>query len=215
MQGIDSKVDSKQSRVDSKRDTKQNIESKSNFSQNISNIKTNPKQDLMIFASIIALACVIWAYDIKLYGDIFRFLPIYLGLFMLYQRQFRRILILILCGFIVVCLVFLLKKIFGYLALHYASVFNGLFEFMAKRPINGELSGFPSGHTAPAFLALGFAMNYYSRKWVFLFFILALFVPISRVITLWHTPLQVVVGTLLGLLLGYEITRFLRKFLDR
>lgn len=176
-----------------------NLDSKQNKLENI------------YFAIIIALAAGLWLCDIKLYGDIFRFLPLYLGLFMLYQRQYRRVLLLIFVSVVVVALVFILKKTFAYLAINHSDIYNGLFEMIARRPINGEFSGFPSGHTAPAFLALGFAMNFYPKKWVFLFFILALFVPLSRVITTWHTPLQVIAGALIGLILGYFLTYFIDK----
>lgn len=173
--------------------------------------KKNEVREYSILSLILLCAAILWFYDIKLYGDIFRFLPIFLGLFMLYERKYRRVGLLIIVAIVVVGLVFVLKKIFGYLALHYGDIFVQI----ARRPINGEFSGFPSGHSAPAFLALGFAMYFYPKKWVFLVFILALLVPLSRVITSWHTPLQVICGSLIGLLFGYFLTMILDKILNK
>ncbi|RDU67671.1 hypothetical protein CQA53_01335 [Helicobacter didelphidarum] len=163
---------------------------------------------IVIIMGIILIALFIWQYDIKLYGDIFRFLPLYLGFFLLYQRQYKRIIILLIGVCIVVGVTFSMKFSFSFLANHY----GGGYITIAQRPINGKFNGFPSGHTAPAFFALGFVINYYSKKWIFLVFALAILIPFSRIFTLWHTPLQVIVGALLGIILGFFITRWLKNF---
>lgn len=170
-------------------------------------------------ALVVVFACGVglWAYDIELYGDIFRFLPIFLGIFLLYIKEYRGVILLIISAIFVVGLVFILKKTFGYLALHQ----GGEFLEIARRPINSELNGFPSGHSAPAFLALGFGLYFLPKvslqykRWLFLIFILALFVPLSRVITTWHTPFQAIVGSALGVIFGYFLTMIIDKILTK
>ncbi len=165
--------------------------------------------DMFIFPVVLIPALFLFYYNVELYGDIFQFLALYLGLFVLiYERNFKRVLMLVIASLITVCSVYAIKKGFVWLslsdALEYAKI--------SLRPKTNDYDGFPSGHTAAAFIAVGYALHFYSKKWIVFLFLIAIFVPQSRVITLWHTPLQVLAGGLFGLCITYFVISLLKKY---
>ena len=97
------------------------------------------------------------------------------------------------------------------------------FRFVRPRPeeefynffINFNLGpSFPSGHAERAFSASVILTSYFSRyKWIFFF--LSLLVSISRVYLGVHYPLDILVGAMNGIIIGYSIlfwpTKSVRK----
>ncbi len=168
----------------------------------------NIKNDILVFVVVLIPAFSLFCYNVELYGDIFQFLALYLGLFVLiYERNFKRAIMLIIASIFVVCFVYAIKKGFVLLALNDAIEYAKI----SLRPKTNDYDGFPSGHTAAAFIAVGYAIHFYSKKWVILLTLIAIFVPQSRVITLWHTPLQVLAGGLFGLFITYFVILLLKK----
>lgn len=70
----------------------------------------------------------------------------------------------------------------------------------ALRP-NGEIGGFPSGHTTHAF-AMAFLLTVYFPRYAWLWFFCAGLISWSRVESAWHTPLQVTAGVFFGIAIG-------------
>ncbi|ANV98542.1 hypothetical protein BBW65_06930 [Helicobacter enhydrae] len=81
----------------------------------------------------------------------------------------------------------------------------------AQRPNNGNFQGFPSGHTASAFSAVGFMQKRYGWKWGLPLSILAGFTGFSRVYAERHTLLQVAAGAMLGFGVNYLVSS---KYID-
>lgn len=66
---------------------------------------------------------------------------------------------------------------------------------------DGGYGGFPSGHATHAFVMAMLLTVFFPRlRW--LWFILAGAIAWSRVVTNWHTSLQVIAGVILGIILG-------------
>lgn len=81
----------------------------------------------------------------------------------------------------------------------------------AQRPNGGAFNGFPSGHTASAFSAVGFMQKRYGWKWGLPTFLLATLTGVSRVIAQKHTPFQVVAGAMIGFSINYLVSS---KYID-
>lgn len=154
--------------------------------------------EILCFGIITTMAMVLCILDFKLYGDIFRFMGLFILIFLLLKRDFAKAKELVCVLIIVLGFSYCIKMIIVILA-NYDMLSSSALEF-AMRPINGIPSGFPSGHTTFAFISAAFAYCYFDYKWKVLFFILAIMVGISRIISLWHTPLQVFFGFLIGFL---------------
>lgn len=172
------------------------------------------KSEIPFIIVVLLVACLIFVYDVELYGDVFQFLALYLGIIILvFERNVKRVIMLGITAFCVICIVYAIKGGFVWLATHnveYAQI--SLRPYAFDREYNAKYyNGFPSGHTAAAFIAVGFAMRCYSKKWVILLALLALFVPPSRVLTMWHTTLQVIAGGILSLLISYSVVYLLQK----
>lgn len=174
----------------------------------------NQKLENSFIIVVLLVACIIFLYDVELYGDIFQFLALYLGVFiLLYERNIKRIVVLCIAAFCVLFVVYAIKGGFVWLASYnadYAQISLRPYAFSREHNVK-YYNGFPSGHTAGAFIAVGFAMRYYSKKWVAFLALLALFVPPSRVITMWHTTLQVVAGGIFSLFITYGVVYALQK----
>lgn len=162
---------------------------------------------VMLYCGIVIIVYGIWSYDVELYGDIFQFLPLYFGIFMLYKRDYKNIILLLIVACITLGLTFLIKHIFTLIALHYGEEYA----YIAKRPTESRYNAFPSGHTTSAFIALGFMVHFYTKRWVFPCLFLAVLVAFSRVITLWHTPLQVCAGAINGFSVSFLLTLWLKN----
>ncbi len=165
-------------------------------------------QNIAIFIFLVIATCV-WVYDIKTYGDIFRNVYIFLAMILIYQRAWGRLVALAISSLIVIAVVFIIKHGFSYIAAHYGEEYARI----SMRPINAKFNGFPSGHTATAFIAVAFICHFYDRRWVFLVALIAIFVGLSRIITLWHTPLQVFAGGIIAFCITYFCIKKLKQIL--
>lgn len=175
----------------------------------------NPKLEFRFIIIVLLVACLIFIYDVGLYGDVFQFLALYLGIIILvFERNVKHVIMLGIAALCVLYVVYSIKGGFVWLAAHnmeYAKISLRPYAFEKARTIK-DYNGFPSGHTAAAFIAVGFALRCYSKKWVILLAILAMLVPPSRVLTMWHTTLQVIAGGLLSLFISYGVVYLLQKF---
>ena len=72
--------------------------------------------------------------------------------------------------------------------------------------ISGSSFSFPSTHTMQSFMAATVASRYFG--WRALFFGFALLVGISRITLGVHYPSDILAGAVLGILIGYALTRF-------
>nr|QGT50401.1 hypothetical protein Helico5904_0730 [uncultured Helicobacter sp.] len=165
-----------------------------------------------LYIVCIAIAVILCLWNFEIYGDIFRLMPIFVGLLLLVQKKY-----ILLRDFIITCVIVLgiafgCKMGFAFLAAYYGDSESIMsFVQIAKRPINGEFKGFPSGHTTAAFIVVAFGWIYCSMKWKILLLILALLVGYSRIYSTWHTSTQVICGALLGLGLGFVLLWILKK----
>lgn len=76
----------------------------------------------------------------------------------------------------------------------------------AQRPNGAAFHGFPSGHTASAFSAVGFMQKRYGWKFGLPTFVLGTLTGVSRVIAQKHTPFQVVAGAMIGFGISYLVS---------
>ena len=72
-------------------------------------------------------------------------------------------------------------------------------------------SAFPSGHAA-FFFAISTIIYLYNKKAGLLFFLASFLISISRVFTGIHWPLDILAGAIIGILSGFLIILFFRKF---
>lgn len=131
-------------------------------------IKSNMQHNFIIFV-IGVFALGLWLYDKEIYGDVFRFMLIALGLFWFIQKQFQPLKYLIIIAIVILGIAFTSKLLFAYLAHHYGDIewLQNILE-IAKRPINGEFKGFPSGHTTAAFIASALMWHFIGKNGVYL-----------------------------------------------
>lgn len=71
-------------------------------------------------------------------------------------------------------------------------------------------TSFPSGH-ATVFFALATVVYLYHKRLGYFFFVCAFLIAISRVVTGVHYPIDILVGTVIGISITYLSTIFLRK----
>lgn len=79
----------------------------------------------------------------------------------------------------------------------------------ALRP-NGDIGGFPSGHTTHAF-AMAFALTTLFPRLGWIWYLCAGIISWSRVESAWHTPFQVTAGVFLGIAVGVTFIKYLLK----
>lgn len=160
------------------------------------------------FMAIIIISLTLCAINFKLYGDIFRFaLPLLCLVTPFYKKDFEAFKQFIFAFLISSLAVYLIK--FGIVSLVKHYDLGDIFAF-AMRPINGHFSGFPSGHTAGAFISVAFGYFYFSKKWKILFLCLAIAVGISRIYSGYHTILQVICGGGVGFLISFFTIKYLK-----
>jgi undecaprenyl-diphosphatase len=76
--------------------------------------------------------------------------------------------------------------------------------------IETPYDSFPSGH-ATAFFALAVAMYMYDKKWGTVFFIIAILISLSRVISGVHFPIDILAGAIIGSTVAYIVHKLLVK----
>lgn len=161
------------------------------------------------FVAMIAVSLVLCVVNFKVYGDIFRFvLPFLCVILPFYRKDFEILKQLIFAFLFSSLAVYLIKFCITFLVSHYN--LGDIFAF-AMRPINGKFSGFPSGHTAGAFISVAFGYFYFHQKWKILFLCLAILVGISRIYSQYHTILQVVCGGIIGFFISFFIIKYLKN----
>lgn len=176
----------------------------------------NQARQFFYIGLIGAFALALWLFNHELYGDIFRLMLIPLGVIWLIQKRFIPLKGLVISCVVIFGITFGLKIAFNYAA--HTFVDSGwIMEIVeiAKRPINGEFKGFPSGHTTSAFIAAALAWWYLGTRWGVYLVILAGFVGYSRILNLWHTPLQVCAGAILGFFGTLLVLKAMSKYLDK
>ena len=179
-------------------------------------MKNQAIRQILYIGLIGAFALGLWLYNNELYGDVFRFMLIPLGIIWLIQKQFVPLRALLVSCAIIFGITFGLKFSFNYAAHTFMdSAWIMDFVEIARRPINGEFKGFPSGHTASAFIAAALAWRYLGVRWGVYLIILAGFVGYSRILNLWHTPLQVCAGAILGFFGTLLVLKAVNKYLDK
>ena len=171
-----------------------------------------PKASNLAMCLISVCALILWLYEPKLYSDVFRFMLFPLGLVWLLQKRYVLLKYFIVITAVILGIAFACKYTFFYMANYFMdNVWVENIAHIAKRPINGEFKGFPSGHTTAAFIAAAFAWQYMSKKWGIFFIFLAFMVGYARIISLWHTPIQVCAGALLGFVGSLVFISFINK----
>lgn len=163
----------------------------------------------LAFILLILGALVLCYMNIELYGEIYRFLPLLCFLPLLKPLNMQKIFELFIALAIASLVTYICKFVISHLALN--ANLDDLLSF-AKRPINGEFKGFPSGHATTAFVGVAFAYLYYGLKWKIAFLAFAILVGISRILSLWHTPLQVFVGSIVGFFAAIITLKLLARF---
>ncbi|MCE3046514.1 phosphatase PAP2 family protein [Helicobacter sp. faydin-H17] len=139
-------------------------------------------------------------------GDIFQFLPLAAAIYALSIKDYEGIKELAIGFGSTMGAVLISKQV-----LHAISKRDSNLVQFAKRPNGSNFQGFPSGHTASAFSAVGFLQKRYGWKLALPAAILASFVGYSRILAQKHTPFQVVAGAMLGFSVSYLVSS---KYID-
>ncbi|MCX2716643.1 phosphatase PAP2 family protein [Helicobacter sp. MIT 21-1697] len=172
----------------------------------------SPKVNLAAMCIIAVCAVGLWLYEPRLYSDVFRLMLLPLGLLWLVQKRYTLLKHFIFISVVILGIAFMCKYTFSFMANHYAdSLWVEHIIQIAKRPINGEFKGFPSGHTTAAFIAAAFALRYMGKKWGIFVIVLASMVGYARVLSLWHTPTQVCAGAIFGFIGSLVLIHFINK----
>ncbi|PAF49631.1 hypothetical protein BKH41_01705 [Helicobacter sp. 12S02232-10] len=130
--------------------------------------------------------------DFEKFGDVFRLLPVFVGVVSLGMEDYR--------GFGELALGSLVTQgvIEGVKWGFYAAHKNGHNIAFAKRPCCEDYKGMPSGHAGGAFSAAGFVFYRYGWKPAIPVVVLALLTDASRVYAKKHSVWQVLVGSAIG-----------------
>lgn len=140
--------------------------------------------------------------NFELYGDIMQFLPAFVAIYPLATKDWEGVGWLAASTAGALGATFIIKYSFYGIAKRNESVAR-----ISQRPNNGSFEGFPSGHTASAFSAAGFAQKRYGNMIWIPTLILASLTGFSRVVAEKHTIAQVLGGAILGYVMGYFITQ--------
>lgn len=139
-------------------------------------------------------------------GDFLQFLPAVAAIYALHIKDYEGLKELAI-GFGSTLGVVILSK----QSLQAISKKNPQLVSFAERPDGSNFEGFPSGHTASAFSAVGFLQKRYGWKFGLPTAILATFVGYSRIQARKHTAFQVVAGAMLGFGISYLVSS---KYID-
>ena len=140
--------------------------------------------------------------NFQTYGDIMQFLPAFVAIYPLATQDFEGLGWLALSTGSALGATFIIKYSFYGIAKRDENLAQ-----ISQRPNNGAFEGFPSGHTASAFVAAGFAQKRYGNSLGIPCLILASLTGFSRVVAEKHTIFQVLGGAILGYVMGYFITQ--------
>lgn len=140
--------------------------------------------------------------NFEIYGDIMQFLPAFVAIYPLATKDFEGVGWLAASTAGALGATFIIKYSFYGIAKR-----NEFAARISQRPNNGSFEGFPSGHTASAFSAAGFAQKRYGNALGVPCLILATLTGFSRVVAEKHTIAQVLGGAILGYVMGYFITQ--------
>ena len=140
--------------------------------------------------------------NFELYGDIMQFLPAFVAIYPLATKDWEGVGWLAASTAGALGATFIIKYSFYGIAKRNESAAR-----ISQRPNNGSFEGFPSGHTASAFSAAGFAQKRYGNMLGIPTLILASLTGFSRVVAEKHTIAQVLGGAILGYVMGYFITQ--------
>ncbi|WP_051420616.1 phosphatase PAP2 family protein [Helicobacter pametensis] len=139
-------------------------------------------------------------------GDMLQFLPAIAAIYALHIKDYEGLKELAIGVGSTLGTVIISKQ-----ALHAISKKDPNLVRFAERPNHSNFEGFPSGHTASAFSAVGFLQKRYGWKFGLPTAILATFVGYSRIYARKHTPFQVVAGAMLGFGVSYLVAS---KYID-
>ena len=78
---------------------------------------------------------------------------------------------------------------------------------------NVNTGSFPSGHST-FFFAMATAIYFYNKKWGIGFFIAAILMNVSRVITGVHYPSDILGGAAIGILTGFVVYKLWQRYLN-
>lgn len=136
--------------------------------------------------------------SLRKFGDVAQFLPAASFAYAIFLRDFvgaRQQ----AAGFLaVVASTYAIKY-----ALHYSAPLSPKIQSLSKRPDGENFEGFPSGHTASAFAAVGFLQKRYGLRLGLPAAVIASVVGISRIHAQRHTITQVICGGMLGFFLSF------------
>lgn len=136
--------------------------------------------------------------SLRKFGDVAQFLPAASFAYAIFLRDFvgaRQQAV----GFLaVVASTYAIKY-----ALHYSAPLSPKIQSLSKRPDGENFEGFPSGHTASAFAAVGFLQKRYGLRLGLPVAVIASVVGISRIHAQRHTITQVICGGMLGFFLSF------------
>ncbi|WP_317372967.1 phosphatase PAP2 family protein [Helicobacter canis] len=136
--------------------------------------------------------------SLRKFGDVAQFLPAASFAYAIFLRDFvgaRQQAV----GFLaVVASTYAIKY-----ALHYSAPLSPKIQSLSKRPDGENFEGFPSGHTASAFAAVGFLQKRYGLRLGLPAAVIASVVGISRIHAQRHTITQVICGGMLGFFLSF------------
>ncbi len=136
--------------------------------------------------------------SLRKFGDVAQFLPVASLVYAIFLRDFvgaRQQAV----GFVaVVASTYAVKY-----ALHFLAPSSPRIQALSKRPDGENFEGFPSGHTASAFAAVGFLQKRYGLRLGLPALAIASVVGISRIDAKRHTIAQVICGGMLGFFLSF------------
>ncbi|OBV28514.1 hypothetical protein BKN38_03280 [Helicobacter sp. CLO-3] len=137
------------------------------------------------------------------WGDVFSFLPLMAGAYSLARQDYEGVVQLALGAGTTLAITYASKYTFVGISQASENAAG-----ISRRPNNSaRFDGFPSGHTSSAFSAAGFLQKRYGWKLGVPATILATSVGVSRVVSEWHTSVQVIAGALLGYGVSYLFAR--------
>lgn len=152
--------------------------------------QTQEKQDIFIDS--------VRSISLRKFGDVAQFLPAASLAYAIFLRDFvgaRQQAV----GYVaVVASTYAMKY-----ALHYSAPLSPKIQSLSKRPDGENFEGFPSGHTASAFAAVGFLQKRYGLRLGLPALAIASVVGVSRIHAQRHTITQVICGGMLGFFLSF------------